>query len=168
MFLYLISLKDFINSNSLISQRISHLAFSILILSILFNGILAKEYNSNMGVGDEVKFFNGTIKFLKISINKENNYQNIKVTFEYKNLQNKDFLFEPEIRVYDSPETITYEASIKSTIFSDTYVTMSNISRSDFYNIKFQEKPFMIWIWISAVLISVGGVIRIFKREVLT
>ena len=118
-----------------------------------------------MGVGDEVKFFNGTIKFLKISINKENNYQNIKGTFEYKNLQNKDILFEPEIRVYDSPETITYEASIKSTIFSDTYVTMSNISRSELYNIKFQKKPFMTLIWFSTILIVIGGFMRVVKKN---
>ena len=45
----------------------------------------------------------------------------------------------PEIRVYNSPETITYEASIRSNLLADTYVTMSNISRSKFYNIKFQK-----------------------------
>ncbi len=43
---------------------------------------------------------------------------------------------------------------------------MSNISRSDYYNIKFQEKPFMIWIWFSAIMISIGGFIRMFKKEI--
>ena len=38
---------------------------------------------------------------------------------------------------------------------------MSNISRSDYYNIKFQEKPFMFWIWFSGFLIAFGGFIRI-------
>ena len=41
---------------------------------------------------------------------------------------------------------------------------MSNIARSDYYNIKFQEKPLMIWIWISAIMISVGGFVRLFKK----
>ena len=71
----------------------------------------------------------------------------------------------PEIRIYDQPETITYEASIKSNILSDTYVTMSNISKSDFYNIKFQKKPFMNLIWFSTILIAFGGLIRILKRK---
>ena len=70
----------------------------------------------------------------------------------------------PEIRLYNSPETVTYEASIKSNVFSDTYVTMSNISRTEYYNIKFQKKPFMIWIWISVVFLAFGGFIRLFKN----
>ena len=68
----------------------------------------------------------------------------------------------PEIRVYNQPETITYEASIKSNLFGDTYVTMSNISRSEFFNIKFQKKPFMNLIWFSTILISLGGFLRSF------
>ena len=47
---------------------------------------------------------------------------------------------------------------------SDIYLTMSNISRSDYYNIKFPVKPFMIWIWLSAITISIGGFLRIFKK----
>ena len=71
----------------------------------------------------------------------------------------------PEIRIYDQPETITYEASIKSNILADTYVTMSNISRSEFYNIKLQKKPFMNLIWFSTLLIAFGVVIRMLEKR---
>ena len=60
---------------------------------------------------------------------------------------------------------ITYEASIKSNIFSDTYVTMSNISRSEYYNIKFQKKPFMNLIWFSTILIVLGGFFRMVNKK---
>ena len=46
----------------------------------------------------------------------------------------------PEIRLYNQPETMTYEASINSNFFSDTYLTMSNISGTDIFNVKFQKK----------------------------
>ena len=71
----------------------------------------------------------------------------------------------PEIRIYDRPETITYEASIKSNISHDLYLTMSNIQRTEFYNIKFQEKLFMIWIWVSVILIALGGITKVFRNE---
>ena len=71
----------------------------------------------------------------------------------------------PEIRIYSHPETLTYEASIKTKVTTDTYLTMSNISRSENYNIKFQNKPFMIWIWISALMIALGGFLQLFKRK---
>jgi len=61
--------------------------------------------------------------------------------------------------------TVTYEASINSGFFSDTYLTMSNISESDIFNVKFQKKPFMNFIWLSVLLISFGGVINFFNRK---
>ena len=42
---------------------------------------------------------------------------------------------------------------------------MSNIQRTEFYNIKFQEKPFMIWIWVSVILIALGGITKVFRNE---
>ena len=44
-------------------------------------------------------------------------------------------------------------------------MTMSNITRSEYYNIKFQNKPFMFWIWFSAILVSFGGFMRLIKKK---
>ena len=71
----------------------------------------------------------------------------------------------PEIRLYNQPKTLTYEASIKSSFLSDTYLTMSNISETDIFNIKFQKKPFMNFIWFSVLLISLGGILNFFNRK---
>ena len=71
----------------------------------------------------------------------------------------------PEIRIFDNPQTLTYEASIRSKFSKDLYITMSNINRSEFYNIKFQSKPFMLLIWCSAILIALGGFLRLFRNE---
>tara|TARA_Y100000992_G_scaffold151530_1_gene101029 strand:- start:1484 stop:1789 length:306 start_codon:yes stop_codon:yes gene_type:complete len=97
----------------------------------------------------------------------EKNYKKIIGEFKLVNLKsNLEEILYPEIRIYDQPETLTYEASIKTKLSADTYLTMSNISRSDYYNIKFQNKPFMIWIWISAILIASGGFIRLIKIKI--
>ena len=53
----------------------------------------------------------------------------------------------------------------KQIFFKDHYLTMSNIDRSEYYNIKFQEKPLMIWIWISVIMITAGGLISVFKKN---
>ena len=75
-------------------------------------------------------------------------------------------ILKPEIRIYDNPQTLTYETSIHTNFFRDYYLTMSNIDRSDYYNIKFQKKPLMIWIWISVVMISVGGFLRVLRNVI--
>ena len=43
---------------------------------------------------------------------------------------------------------------------------MSNIGDGDIFNIKFQKKPLMIWIWFSAFLIALGSLHRLFFKNV--
>ena len=76
----------------------------------------------------------------------------------------KKKILKPEIRIYENPQTLTYEASIKTSILKDYYLTMSNIDRSDYYNIKFQKKPLMVWILISVIMIVFGGLLRLFQN----
>tara|TARA_B100000686_G_scaffold13109_1_gene12591 strand:- start:2307 stop:4193 length:1887 start_codon:yes stop_codon:yes gene_type:complete len=144
---------------------ISHLGFGLLIFFIGINHNYSVEEDFNLKVGEIKNFDNYQINFQSLKKDDRKNYQAIVgnfVVIDSKN--NLKEVLKPEIRVYNYPETLTYEASIRTKIYSDKYLTMSNIARSDYYNIKFQEKPLMIWIWISAIMISVGGFVRLFKK----
>ena len=144
---------------------ISHLGFGLLIFFIGINHNYSVEQDFNLKVGEIKNFDNYQIDFQSLEKDDRKNYQAIVGNFiliDSKN--NLKEVLKPEIRVYNSPKTLTYEASIRTKIHSDKYLTMSNIARSDYYNIKFQEKPFMIWVWISAIMISVGGFVRLFKK----
>ena len=165
IFLFFITIKDFFGKKVNISQKISHFGFSLLILSILLNGVLSKEFSSNMKVGDERKFLNKTIKFESIKVIKEQNYQSLIGEFYIKD-ENSSLSLKPELRIYDQPQTITSEADISSTIFSDNFLVFNVLKNDGFYNVRYQIKPFMIWIWISVILISFGGLISLKKKNV--
>ena len=139
----------------------------ILILFISLNSIFSVEHDFNIKIGEKRKLENLEITLQDLKIYPEKNYKkfvgNLMVFYSKNN--SVEFL-NPEIRIYDQPKTITYEASIKSNVLSDTYVTMSNISRSDFYNIKFQKKPFMNLIWFSVILIAFGAFVRALERRI--
>ena len=165
IFLFFITIKDFFGKKVNISQKISHFGFSLLILSILLNGVLSKEFSSNMKVGDERKFLNKTIKFESIKVTKEQNYQSLIGEFNIKD-ENNSLSLKPELRIYDQPQTITSEADISSTIFSDNFLVFNVLKNDGFYNVRYQIKPFMIWIWISVILISFGGLISLKKKNV--
>ena len=156
------SQKNYINKASLIS----HLGFGLLIFFISLNSIMSIEHDFNIKIGETKKIKNFEVTLEDLKVYDDKNFKKVigDITILNKN-RNTIKRLKPEIRVYDSPETITYEASIKSTIFSDTYVTMSNISRSELYNIKFQKKPFMTLIWFSTILIVIGGFMRVVKKN---
>ena len=158
--------ESFKKKNINISRIISHLGFGLLIFFIYINHIFSVENNFNLKLGETKKTEYYTIKFVNLE---EQSIKNYKSIIGYFNVSNKKNLtskeLRPEIRVYDKPFTITYEASINSNLFSDTYLTMSNISDTDVFNIKFQVKPFMNLIWLSVLLLSLGGVLNFFKRK---
>ena len=152
------------NKNINLSRIISHFGFGLLIFFISINSILSLESNFNAKIGEKKNLGNYVINFKKLETAQIDNYKSVIGHFEILNKKKSTIEnLKPEIRLYNKPETITYEASINSNLFSDTYLTMSNISDTNIFNIKFQKKPFMNFIWLSVILISLGGVLKFFK-----
>ena len=131
------------------------------ILKFLKNKIIIKFIK--IAPSNIKKFDNYSIEFKNLELKDFTNYQAIVGEFEILKEKDRNIL-KPEIRIYSNPKTLTYEASIKTSFIKDYYLTMSNIDRSDYYNIKFQEKPLMIWIWLSVIMIVCGGLLRFFKN----
>ena len=145
---------------------ISHFGFGLLVLCIGINHQYSLEEDFNLQVGESKKINNYEIYFKNIKIEQNKNYQSVIGNFKLTDLKKNLIQYlNPEIRVYSDPETLTYEAAIKSKITSDFYLTMSNVSRSEYYNIKFQNKPFMMWIWISAFIIALGGFVQLMLKK---
>ena len=83
-------------------------------------------------------------------------------------LENKDGnieILKPELRIYNQPNIVTSEADIKTNLFTDKFMTMNLVQNQDYFNIRYQIKPFMIWIWISVLFISFGGLISFLKKN---
>ena len=163
-YLLLVTINDFFNKKSSLSQKISHFGFSLLITSILLNGLFSNEFNANMKVGEERKFNDKVIKLNSVNVRDIDNYKSLKANFEIKN-QNSFIQLSPEVRIYQQPFTITSEADIKTTLFSDNFLVFNILKDDGYYNVRYQYKPVMIWIWISTILISIGGLLSLIKKN---
>ena len=147
------------------ARIISHTSFGFLVLFIGLNDIFSLEKDYNIKLGETKKFENYSIQLQNLDLKNYKNYQAVIGKLEIKNINsNQTNILKPEIRIYNKPKTLTYEAAIKTSLIKDYYLTMSNIDRSDYYNIKFQKKPLMTWIWISVIMIVVGGFLRLFSN----
>ena len=60
---------------------------------------------------------------------------------------------------------ITSEADIKTDFYSDKFLVMNLVKGNEFYNIRYQTKPFMIWIWLSTILLVIGGLVNFLNKE---
>jgi len=164
-FLFLKSLDQLRNKTKNFAQIFSHIGFSLLLLSILLNSFLSNETIKNIQVGESFTLKNERILFQKIAIEKEKNYESIIGFFEIQDEKNKIINLHPEIRIYNEPEMATSEASIKTTLFKDRFITINIIKDQNFFNVRYQHKPFMIWVWISTLIIMLGGLFAIFRKN---
>ncbi len=165
IYLLLISIEDLFKKKYNISQVISHFGFSLFILSILINSLFSNEFSANMKVGQEISFKKEQIKFSKIKIFEKENYKSVVANFEIIDEKENVISLYPEIRIYNQPNILTSEADIISSVFSDKFMVMNLLKGEEIFNVRYQTKPFMIWIWLSAFLISFGGILSLFRRN---
>ena len=165
LYLLFVNIREFLNKKNNTSQTISHFGFGLFVLSILLNSLFSDEFSANMKLGQELVYKKEQIKFSKIkSIDKEN-YKSIIANFEIKDDEKNITSLYPEIRIYNQPNILTSEADIKTTIFLDKFIVINLIKGEEIFNVRYQTKPFMIWIWISVCLISIGGMLGVLKKN---
>ena len=166
LYLFFITLRDFfIRKYSNISQNIAHFGFSLLILSILLNNLFSSEIITNLKVGETFTSSKTKIVFKSINQKQEKNYKSIIANFSIENINQKIEDLSPELRIYNQPNIVTSEADIKTTLLSDKFIVINIVQNQDYFNVRYQVKPFMLWIWISVIVISFGGLLSFFKKE---
>jgi cytochrome c-type biogenesis protein CcmF len=160
LYLFFITLRDFfIKKYKNLAQNIAHFGFSLLILSILFNNLFSSEIITNLKVGETYNGSKTKIVFESINQKKQKNYNSIIANFSITNSEGINNNLSPELRIYNQPKITTSEADIKTTLMKDKFIVINLVQNQDYFNVRYQVKPFMLWIWLSVMIISLGGLI---------
>ena len=166
LYLFFVTTKDFFSKkNKNISQNLSHFGFSLLILSILFNNIFSTEIITNLKIGETFENKKIKINFENVKQKNEKNFIAIIGKFNIENTNGDIEILRPQLRIYNQPNIVTSEADIKTNLLKDRFLTMNQVQNQDYFNIRYQIKPFMIWIWFSVLLISFGGLKSLFQKR---
>ena len=166
LYLFFITLRDFfIKKYKNLAQNIAHFGFSLLILSILFNNLFSSEIITNLKVGETYNGSKTKIVFESINQKKQKNYNSIIANFSITNSEGTNNNLSPELRIYNQPKITTSEADIKTTLMKDKFIVINLVQNQDYFNVRYQVKPFMLWIWLSVMIISLGGLISLLKKR---
>ena len=167
LYLFYITLRDFFNKKyKNFAQNTAHFGFSLLILSILFNNLFSSEIITNLRVGETYDNSKTKIVFESINQKNEKNYKSIVANFNIINSKGINNNLSPELRIYNQPNITTSEADIKTTLMKDKFIVINLVQNQDYFNVRYQVKPFMLWIWLSVILISFGGLMSFFKKRI--
>ena len=166
LYLFLTTFRDFfIKKYNNISQNVAHFGFSLLILSILFNNLFSTEIITNLKVGETYDSPETKIVFESIDQKQKKNYKSVVANFSVKRSNGIVENLSPELRIYNQPNIVTSEADIKTSLISDKFIVINIVKNQDYFNVRYQVKPFMLWIWMSVLLISFAGFMSLFRKE---
>ena len=150
------------NKNYSIGMSIAHLGIGLLILGITGSSVWQKEKIAVMKIDNETKIEKYNIVFKKINEIRGANYVALQGTFliydEEKNIITK---LKPENRFYPVTNNFTTEASIHTNLFRDLYIVLGEGNLNDGWVVRIYYNPLVIWIWIGAIVIFLGGIISI-------
>ena len=139
---------------------VAHLGVGLLILGVTGSSVWQIEKISKMKINDEIQINNYRVVFSKISELKGPNYLAIKGNFfVYDNNKNLITTLKPENRFYPITGNFTSEASIHTNILRDLYIVLGQGNQNDGWVVRIYYNPLVIWIWIGALTIFLGGII---------
>jgi len=145
-----------------ISMIIAHLGVGLLILGITGSSVWQKEKITKMKIDDKTKIAEYNIVFNKINEIRGPNYVALQgVFFVYDNKKNIVTKLKPENRFYPIENNFTTEASIHTNLFRDLYIVLGEGNSNDGWVIRIYYNPLVIWIWIGALVIFLGGITSI-------
>ena len=144
---------------------LAHLGIGLLILGITGSSVWQEEKIIRMAINSETKIKEYNIIFKEISEIKGPNYIALRGNFlVYDDSKNIVTKLKPENRFYPVKNNFTTEASIHTNLFRDLYIVLGEGNFKDGWVVKIYYNPLVVWIWIGALVIFLGGIVSTAKN----
>ena len=141
---------------------IAHLGIGLLILGITGSSVWQEEKIARMKINNEIKIKKYNIIFKEINEIRGPNYVALKGNFlvydEKKTIIAK---LKPENRFYPITSNFTTEVSIHTNLLRDLYIVLGEGNINDGWVVRIYYNPLVIWIWIGALTIFLGGIVSL-------
>ena len=143
-----------------IGMIVAHLGVGLLILGITGSTVWQIEKIAKMKINNEIKINNYNIIFNQINEIKGPNFVALEGNFlVYNNEKTLITTLKPQNRFYPITGNFTSEVSIDTNILRDLYIVLGKGNKDIGWTVRAYYNPLVIWIWIGALIIFLGGII---------
>ena len=146
-----------------LSVTLAHLGMAILVLGVGVVSSYSLEKEIILAPDDSIEFGDQVVKFESIEDSLGPNYFSKKAVISFDDGKDVSNLI-TEKRTYSPSGQLTTEAGIEAEIFKDLYISMGDNLEDNIWSFKIQIKPFIRWIWLGALLISLGSFLAGMKQ----
>ena len=137
----------------------AHIGVAICIIGVGLTSVYSVQRDVRMLPGETISLANYQFEFVAIEPHEGPNYIADQATVLVTKNNSMIALLKPQKRRYFSSGQTMTEASIDSGIFRDLYIALGEPLQGDAWAVRIYIKPFIMWIWIGALLIAMGAVL---------
>ena len=144
---------------------LGHVGMGITILGIVAVTGWETEHPALMKVGDHIEADGYVVRFEGVQNIKGPNYVEDRAIFAL--LKDGDIVtsFTPAKRFYEARQMPTTEASIYTQGATQLYMSLGEVRDEGEIIVRFYQKPFVLLIWIGAIIMALGGVLSFSDRR---
>ena len=136
---------------------LAHMGVAVSMVGVTMVASTSVEKTLRMAPGDHLEIGEYRFEFLESGHITGPNYVADATRFAIYQDGEKIGELMPEKRRYNASGQVMTEADIDVTLMRDLYVSMGEPLKDGAWGMRIQVKPFMRWVWLGAIFMSVGG-----------
>jgi cytochrome c-type biogenesis protein CcmF len=144
---------------------LGHVGFAVSLIGITLVSNYDLERDVRMEPNQSVQIADYNVLFTGVKEIQGPNYLSDKGVFDvFKNGKLVSHL-EPEKRFYTVQRMTMTEAGIHTTLTRDLFIALGEPLDNGAWAVRLYYKPFVVWIWLGALIMSLGGVMSIMDKR---
>jgi cytochrome c-type biogenesis protein CcmF len=138
----------------------AHVGFAVTMLGVALTTALSVERDMRMSVGQELPLGALTVRFDGMRNVEGPNF--IAQEGEFLVTEgNRQLRLRPQKRRYLASDNVMTEAAISAGFTRDIYISLGEPVGGGDWAVRVQHKPFVRWIWLGGLLMTLGGVVAV-------
>ncbi|MCE5182698.1 MAG: heme lyase CcmF/NrfE family subunit [Betaproteobacteria bacterium] len=146
-------------------MQLAHFGVAVTVIGITMVSAYETERNVRMNEGDTAALRGYTFLFKGTKGLEGPNYKAARGTLEVTRDGKPVATLYPEKRTYSASGMPFTESAIDYGLTRDLYVALGEPLDGGAWSVRLFHKPFVVWIWIGAVLMALGGLLAITDRR---
>jgi cytochrome c-type biogenesis protein CcmF len=153
------------SSLSYYGMLVAHIGVAVFVVGVTVVKGYGQEKDVRMDVGETVELAGYVFRFGGVHEVQGPNYVAARATIEVSRNGKPVRTMYPEKRMYLVQQNPMTEAAIDTGFTRDLYVALGESVQGGAWIVRVQHKPFVLWIWLGAVIMAIGGVLAACDRR---
>ena len=139
----------------------AHVGFAVALVGVGVTTAFSHELDVRVNVGESVELNDVIYEFNGVEQVQGPNYSAERLEF----VTSTGAMLHPEKRLYPARNQVMTEAGIAPGLLRDLYITPGERLPDGSWGVRINDKPFVRWVWLGALLMALGGVLAITDRR---